>query len=251
MRAYTLIALCLSTLCAQANTPASVWLKHITEYNDTTFGVSTMMPRDFLLCEGWTQAISYAPNKRWGCKQPAAQNSCYLYSNAMISRDRECLLLLPYLVFANGSKPVTDRSAFDLCRAQYDAEQRGAACCLSTGKPSGEVLTSLGGAEAKAWGNADSVYIANLPVSTPCMKRFTHCVGIYMAKSHHLPIYIKLLLTDEGYARRSHVLEQVKGCMTYAGNPQISNNQLASNTNRVLNINQWVIRALHHDSLGR
>lgn len=247
----TLIALCLSVVCAQASKPASTWLKHITEYNDTLFGVKTMVPAGFLVCEGWKNAISYTPNQSWKSCGESPSGSSYLYSNAMISRDAESMLLLPYLLFAKGDKAVADRSAFDLCRKQYGNERNMAICCQTGGAEPASNLEALGGVEAQAWGNADSVYIADLPVSTPCVKRFTHCVGIYMAKSQHVPIYIKLLLTDKGYAQRSQILGRIKGCMTYASYPQPSNDELTSATNAVFNVGNVEVRSLLHDGSVR
>ena len=78
-----------------------------------------------------------------------------------------------------------------------------------------ERITKFGGKEAASWGNADSVYVVDFPITTTFETRYTHCIGIYMAKKGYVPVFLKLLLTDESYAQRERRLRGIRGSIVF------------------------------------
>lgn len=247
-RTLLITILCLMAACMQAARPASPWLRHVAAYNDTVFGIKMSLPAGYMAGNEWATRISYAPNIAWGA-EPSATHNAYLYSNTAISRDGECMLMYPYLVFVANTGTASPGKSFTDCLAQYNAEMSEAVRNLPGSAFTADAttgVTRMGGAEAAAWGNADSVYIADIPVSSPCLKRFTHCVAVYMAKSGQAPVFLKLLMTDNGYADRTRALDSIKGCMTYATTAKTDSNDIALSTNKMLNIDRSPILTLKH-----
>lgn len=78
-----------------------------------------------------------------------------------------------------------------------------------------ERITKFGGKEAASWGNADSVYVVDFPITTTFEARYTHCIGVYMAKQGYVPVFLKLLLTDEGYAQKEQRLRGIKESIVF------------------------------------
>lgn len=83
-------------------------------------------------------------------------------------------------------------------------------------------VTVLSGKDARQFFNADTVYICQLPLTTPYKEKYTHCTAIYAHKQNRLPLYFKCLFTDEGvqdkdaYVRRlCKAVRYGKGDWTY------------------------------------
>ena len=78
-----------------------------------------------------------------------------------------------------------------------------------------ERSTKFGGKEAAFWGNAGSVYVVDFPITTAFGMRYTHGIGVYMAKKGDVPVFLKLLLTDEGYAQKEQRLRGIKESIVF------------------------------------
>lgn len=90
-------------------------------------------------------------------------------------------------------------------------------------------ITRLGGEKAEAWGGADSVYVVDFPITNAYKNRYNHCIGVFMVKENHLPVCLKRLLDDTGYAQRTKTLKELQDCVkfgskTLAYNPKEANN---------------------------
>ena len=79
----------------------------------------------------------------------------------------------------------------------------------------GERSTKFGGKEAAFWGNAGSVYVVDFPITTAFRMRYTHGIGVYMAKKGDVPVFLKLLLADEGYVQKEQRLRGIRGSIVF------------------------------------
>lgn len=213
------------------------WFGHVAEYNDSVFSVSTAIPNGFVEGTNAITMIQYAPNETWGA-MVADKQSRYLYCATALSKDRECMLLYPYLVFVKSGAMKSADAPFTLCRNQYLAEQ-----CTARIQDKVEKIT---GAEAQEWGYADTVYIVDFPVAQPCVKRYTHCMGVYMAKAGYTPIFLKLLFTDKGYEDRGTIMKKVKGCMRYTDGVVADNKKVIEASNKLLRMHRHKVVPLLH-----
>ena len=157
--------------------------------------------------------------------------------------------MYPYLLFVYDKVVSGFCSPFELCQKQYSAELKEAAGYAdgvsidynTTGR-----LTKIGGKEAMEWGNADSVYIADIPVISPCLKRYTHCVGIYMAKSMRVPVFLKLLLTDKGHANLTAILDNVQRSVVYTEKTMLNRQEVITASNNMMRTIKDKILPLRH-----
>lgn len=169
-RIFIFLLLCGSVILSEARVFNGNWFGHVPEYNDSVFGISTTIPDGFVEGQDIMTMIQYAPNVAWG-DGAADSNSNYLYCATAMSKDRECMVLYPYLIFA---KKYAERP-FAFCQTKFLSE------CSSAKADNGATkVVKLSDAEAKQWGNADTVYIVDFPQAKPLVKRYTHCVAIYI-----------------------------------------------------------------------
>ena len=248
MKRLLVIALMgLSTMAVSAKSVGSQWLRQLSVYNDSVFGVSTAVPTGFVGGADAMNLMEYAPNDTWG--SPLAGNrGRYLYCATALSKDQECMILYPYLIFVRSKVDTTPDLAFACCQKQV-ADEIGVAMAQEGGDGaslSAIPVTRVGGAEAMQWGHADSVYIVDFPVAKPCLERFTHCVAVYMVKSKRTPIFLKILLTDKGYAHRAAFLAAARECMGYLDHPMLAERKSALPTNALLNIHKATVTRLRH-----
>ena len=57
-------------------------------------------------------------------------------------------------------------------------------------------MLDCGGALSKAF-NADSVKLATIPMDKPYKGKYTQCLGVYLYKAAHTPVYLKVLLAPD------------------------------------------------------
>ena len=248
MKRLLVIALMgLSTMAVSAKSVGSQWLRQLSVYNDSVFGVSTAVPTGFVGGADAMNLMEYAPNDTWG--SPLAGNrGRYLYCATALSKDQECMILYPYLIFVRSKVDTTPDLAFACCQKQVADEIEVAMAQEDGDRASLPAIpvTRMGGAEAMQWGHADSVYIVDFPVAKPCLERFTHCVAVYMGKSRRTPIFLKILLTDKGYAHRAAFLAAARECMGYLDHPMLAERKSALPTNALLNIHKATVTRLRH-----
>lgn len=246
-RIFVIALMGLSTMAVSAKGVGSQWLRQVAVYNDSLFGVSTAVPTGFVGGADGLSLMEYAPNDTWG-NSLTGNRGRYLYCATALSKDRECMILYPYLIFARSKVDTTSDRAFALSQKQMGAEME-VALAQTGGSQASQPATAvarMGGAEALQWGHADSVYVVEFPVAQPCLGRFTHCVAVYMAKSKRPPIFLKVLLTDKGYARRDAFLAAARECMAYQDRPMLAEQKSALPTNALLNIRKAPIIMLRH-----
>lgn len=71
------------------------------------------------------------------------------------------------------------------------------------------------------YANADTVAIYELnahKADALFSDRYPHCIGIYLRKSHHPAILLKLLLSDEGYANKNDYVNTLFNHINYGRN---------------------------------
>lgn len=76
-------------------------------------------------------------------------------------------------------------------------------------------VQKIDGKEARNLCNADAVYIVDLPVTETFEVKYNHCIGLYMMRGTHTPVFLKLLLTEEGYANRDQLVKKAAQSMKF------------------------------------
>lgn len=76
-------------------------------------------------------------------------------------------------------------------------------------------VRKIEGDEALRWNNSDVIYIVDLPVTETYEAKYNHCIGLYMMQETHTPVFLKLLLTDEGYANRDVLVKKAAQSMKF------------------------------------
>lgn len=79
-------------------------------------------------------------------------------------------------------------------------------------------ITTLKGSDAACW-NADSAYVVDFPKATVYQEKYTHCIGLYIMKHGYIPVYLKCLLTDDGYQNRAAYMAHMRTAVKYRGAP--------------------------------
>lgn len=193
------------------------------------YGVGQRVPKDYSLenLQGFEiVTVNIGPQQMSNGKE----HPCFGYYETAASADGESLVLFPYFpVFMQGLTAYSydhPKSSFKAahyqCLRELHSAQGGG---IAYGEPllpeshwAGRI-EKLGDKAARLWGDADSVYIVDIPLENAYQSRYSHCVGIYMAKQGRVPLYVKLMLTDRGFADRDKRLKDVRGCMYYTRKP--------------------------------
>ena len=116
-RLLVIVLMGLSTMAVSAKSVGSQWLRQLSVYNDSVFGVSTAVPTGFVGGADAMNLMEYAPNDTWG--SPLAGNrGRYLYCATVLSKDQECMILYPYLIFVRSKVDTTPDLAFACCQKQ-------------------------------------------------------------------------------------------------------------------------------------
>lgn len=69
---------------------------------------------------------------------------------------------------------------------------------------------------------------------------------IYLAKTGRTPIFMKVLLSDEGYANRKDIMDRVSCSMTFLDKPMAEKSAAIAATNRLLNLHNDRAQPLRH-----
>ena len=148
------------------------------------------------------------------------------YCASAINKDCQSKILYPWVgLNFKGIKrydSTGNANVFSITQYNYLSELH---CCINEGfahnekqpsvDPTPYLIAKLGGEEARKWGNADSVYVVDLPVTTTFECRYTHCIGVYMAKKGYKMMFYKILMTDKAYAERDKRIEATKNCLSF------------------------------------
>ncbi len=153
----------------------------------------------------------------------------FAYYEFAISKDGESKLLYPFFsilsigkTFLYSRKNLSFNEAKRQSLGEIQAAQSGGLSKDEQLYPEshwGKQLLILGGKEARQWGEADSVFITDIKLDIPFQERYSHCICINMAKEGYTPLFIKLMLTDKGYAEKEERMQAIRNCLSYINSP--------------------------------
>lgn len=222
-----LVSLCLFLQASPLLAGAEDRFGAIKTFSEECFNVGMNVPKDYV-AEYDRYSTIYLPNADYDHLHDGRnwKGTCAYWQTA-VGKDNNSKILYPWLLaHVGGNVPrekVVFRDVFRYTENNYLTDLHSAAH-LGFGykekKPEFDPswagrITKLGGKEAASWGNADSVYVVDFPITTAFETRYTHCIGVYMVKKGYVPVFLKLLLTDEGYAQKEQRLSGIKGCIVF------------------------------------
>ena len=80
--------------------------------------------------------------------------------------------------------------------------------------------------EARLCFNADSVYVAHLPLREAYEERYDHCIGVYVGKKDRPRLYFKLLLTKEGMMHEKRYFRELCNSVSYRNDNWVYNEEI-------------------------
>lgn len=135
------------------------------------------------------------------------------YGNTLVSADGGCMMIYPMLCDVDmGQLEMRKRTSYlevysDLAYAYKKFTGNRFALNKDTEWMMRQMLLiDSGGALSKAF-NADSVKLATIPIDKPYKGKYTQCLGIYLYKSAHTPVYLKMLLAPDAQKEAGRYIE--------------------------------------------
>lgn len=146
-----------------------------------------------------------------------------IYSGSMRSADKDCLILYPEcsnVMFGS----LRDSLNPNFIRRQMIYDMRdafGKEFPLDSISPDlGQYVVTLVGKKAPF--NADTVYIAQIPLKNPYQEKYTYCTGIYACKQGRPSITFKCFFTEEGKRKEERYLTKFYKAIRYRRNKKWS-----------------------------
>ena len=206
---FVAFALAGTDMCAQIHALGS--FKNQAEYMDKVMDIKLKQPRGLSWQPGsgvWEQRS----RKKTGYKILLSK-----YSGKLVSRDSTCLVLYPDIMAAYMCQllnaPGANLAGKQLLEDLGDAWQTRVSSFGSLSAAMRDSLTICTGADAPL--NADTVYIARLPLKGVYWGRYNHCTAVYACKVGRPGIAFKCLFTDAGKRKEKAVLEKLLGTIRY------------------------------------
>ncbi len=189
------------------------------EYVKSEFDIEWNIPRGFHV--GEEDELVYGPNMS---HKPDVTYSGFTYWMTALSQGEDCKLLYPqfFLLTRFYQKKPEDNLANTMLQDELfstvnDGRPIFHETCL---KPEWmKYITAYGGEEARHDFNADSVFVVDFPITRPFQDKYTHCLGIYLKKAGYFPVFLKCLLTDQGYREKERYLAAARQAVRYGNGP--------------------------------
>lgn len=68
------------------------------------------------------------------------------------------------------------------------------------------------------YSNADTVFLAKIPLHTMYKDKYSHCIGVYICKANRPEMYFKCFFTEKGKQDENHYLTKLLKSVRYRGN---------------------------------
>ncbi len=214
----------------EINATNGSYFEQIATISEKHFGIRQRVPKGYIR-DNLRKHLIVVLN----CNREQAGNGkthfCSAYYETAINRDCESKLLYPYFPMLTTNyasypyskekksfKEAMIQSLCDLQNAHFYGVILGEKRIpkASWGE---HLIKRIGGKEAKKWGQADSVFITDIKLYNPFQTRYTHCICINMAKEGYVPLFLKLMLTDKGYAEKEKRIRHIRNCLSYINSP--------------------------------
>ncbi|SFG17701.1 hypothetical protein [Prevotella sp. KH2C16] len=219
MRYLILLAMLLlmnAAVCAQPGERQ----KRKCAYVKSEFDIEWNIPKGFYV--GEEDNLVYGPNLS---RKSGAVYGGFTYWMTALSQGGDCKLLYPLLTLLTRlyQREPGDGSAANI---QLQNELFGA---VNDGLPPyheawlkpewAKYITAYGGEKARRDFNADPVFVVDFPIIRPFQDKYTYCLGIYLKKSGYFPVFLKCLLTDQGYREKEQYLDAARQAVKYGDGP--------------------------------
>lgn len=143
----------------------------------------------------------------------------FIYEIMLQSKDGNCVILYPrmelLLISFNAKDSVFARrtlvAEMNVALKQKDIKTGGQHDISNFN----EYVIVFHDKEAKKRFNADTVYIANIPLQTPFHGNYTYCTGIYVVKKGRPCILLKCFFTEEGKRKENKYLQKLFRSIKY------------------------------------
>lgn len=147
---------------------------------------------------------------------PGSNGVVSMHSFVFRSNDGNCLLMYPHFIetfFWIQSPSIKHKITTEIkgLLGLFDSEGRTLPGDIDFDK----YVQIASAEEAYRWFNADSVYVAHLPLKEAYKGRYDHCIGVYIGKKERPRLYFKLFLTEEGMMNEKRYLQTLCRSVSY------------------------------------
>lgn len=144
----------------------------------------------------------------------------FLYQSMLQSKNKECLILYPQVSLLADNKTRIDER---MPRSQMTGEIKtalGFAQDRSNGPDKttfdfNKYVKTLIGNDINKQINADTIFIAQIPLSKPYQGKYPYCTGIYICKKKRPPMFFKCFFSEEGKLNESTYLKKILETVKY------------------------------------
>lgn len=210
------------SLYAQPQLDFAYWAKYVKK----SYDITVKIPRGYA-CERSQPFFTFFPNneQQYG-KNKRVKRTVTAYHAIAASKDGNSKIFYPsptilhdfykrYCEKTSSTLEIFTRNSYltELHNTVYGGfESRENIKCQSEWT---SYVQKIDGEKAKEWGNSDVVFIVDFPEKEACESKFSHCIGLYMIKETYIPLFLKVVLTDEGYVQRDVLLMKAAQSMSF------------------------------------
>lgn len=181
-------------------------------YVSEALDISWKMPRGF-------HEVQRGDNDWWTpVERKKIGNAGFIYELMLQSKDKDCVILYPrmelLLIFFN-AKDSTFAQRTLVAEMNAALKQNGMKPQVRDVSGLDEYVTVYQGEKAENSLNADTVYIADIPLQTPFHGNYTYCTGIYVVKKGRPSMLLKCFFTEDGEKKKDKYLRKLFRSVKY------------------------------------
>ena len=176
-----------NSVSAQLNSSFSIY----SDYVRKVFDISLKQPKGF---------VDLQTSEFWGPNGKGKGKPGMGYTSILESKKGDCMIMYADI-----------QLYYHLQRPQLNAQQ----LMKSDSAQNIRVLTDK---DVSQYSNADTIFLAKIPLHTLYKDKYSHCVGVYICKANRPEMYFKCFFTEKGKQDENHYLTKLLKSVRYRGN---------------------------------
>ncbi|WP_125040445.1 hypothetical protein [Bacteroides faecalis] len=163
----------------------------------------------------------------WG---PESQNhkSAFFYHTVLQSKDSNCLIMYPDIVSLVGinlhlDETLTRNQMINDINTALDLTNKRGIISKNLDTDIKKSIKTFTDKDAKKLFNADTVFIAPIPISNAYQGKYTYCTGVYIYKAKRPPMFIKCFFNEKGKNNERQYLDMLYKTIKYRNDNWVLN----------------------------
>lgn len=158
-------------------------------------------------------------------------NTVSLHSSVFRSRDNNCIVMYPYAFFFNlynfsFSTKATINSEIERMLGLVDDDVQ-----RKNDIDFNKYVKVLTDKDARKYFNADSVFVADMPIREPYKEIYKYCIGLYVCKRDRPKLFFKIFLTEKGKEEEDKYLKKLYKRVWYRNDNWVYDKELDQKMN--------------------